>query len=167
MRKVWIFLFVFALLSLVSEYVHADEILCPTGSAYHGADTTQCKDPVTVWLTTGVRSYHDDRQPGYNENNTGYGLEMRFDGEHAIYVGHYQNSLYRLTEYVGYAWQPINVKGVHIGFLNVIATGYTKTGRGTIIAPVPIASYDWERIGINAIIIPSVVTAIQLKVKLY
>lgn len=154
MKQILLFLFI-----LIPINVHAE---CSTISP----PCVAAKDPVTIWLTTGVRSYHEDRVTPYNENNTGYGLEIRFDCDHALYVGHYQNSIHRLSEYVGYAWQPVTFGNLHIGFLNVIATGYTKTGRGTIIAPVPMASYDWKSVGINVIIIPSIVTAIQLKVKI-
>jgi hypothetical protein len=124
------------------------------------------EDQTNVWLLTGMSSYHNNRDAHYREQNTGFGVEIQTSDTTGIYAGNYMNSLNHHSSYLGYAWQPAELFGARVGFLGVIVTGYTKDG-SPVIAPVPMASWEWKNFGINLYIAPGVVTAAQLKVKLF
>ncbi len=74
------------------------------------------------------------------------------------------NSDYNRTNYLGAMYQPLNLFGVHVGLLGGFFSGYTSARLTTPL--IPMASYEYRRVGVNLFWIPSIVTALQLKVKL-
>lgn len=119
-------------------------------------------DPGDIWVSNGMNSRHDDRSKHYRENNTGVGVEYTLTDDTAIYAGHYENSLNHPSNYIGYAWTPARLLGAKVGFLTGLVSGY---GSAPIVAPFPMATWEYGRFGVNLFTAPGVVTAIQLKVK--
>ena len=74
------------------------------------------------------------------------------------------NSDNNRTNYFGAIYEPVNFFGVQLGILGGIFSGYTSARLTTPL--IPMASYEYERVGINLFWVPSKVTALQLKVKL-
>jgi hypothetical protein len=118
-----------------------------------------------IYIDTGLKSDHIDRVHHYRENNSGFGGEYQLDSVNSIHVGRYMNSLNMQTSYLGYAWQPIQRGDFKMGYMTAAVTGYSKSG-GVIIAPLPMASWEYKMVGVNFIAIPTIVYAVQLKFRL-
>jgi hypothetical protein len=68
------------------------------------------------------------------------------------------------VNYFGAIYEPVDFFGVHLGILGGFFSGYTSAKFPTSL--IPMASYEYKRVGINLFWVPSKVTALQLKVKL-
>lgn len=120
-----------------------------------------------LWITTGMWSQHPN-QDHYHYNQTNYGIGIAYEVNHNLtYVaGEYENSLYQNSKYFGITNEPYRIGGAHIGYLAGFVSGYTKTPKFQPMV-APMASYEYKGVGINLIWVPSVVTAIQLKLKVW
>lgn len=122
-------------------------------------------DDDSLWLTTGLRSWHtNEGYWHYRQNNDGIGLSYEMPHEINIVAGTYMNSDNNRTNYLGAIYEPVDFFGAHLGVLGGFFSGYTSTRLTTPI--IPMASYEYKRVGINLFWVPSIVTALQLKVKL-
>lgn len=132
----------------------------------------------SVWLTSGMQSYHEDRSRGYRENNNGIGLEWQLNKKYTLVAGEYQNSLYQKADYIGYRWTPWHAAGFSAGFTTILITGYTydchtvgthdkycTPANRPALAPVPTITYEYKSIGLNIFVVPTIVTAVQLRIK--
>lgn len=71
-----------------------------------------------------IAAYHS-KDPGYYNNSTvGIGLLCEITPITTLAVGTFRNSYYRQTNYVAAVWQPVNIKGVRVGAITGLATGY-------------------------------------------
>ena len=77
-----------------------------------------------VWLNLNGKSYHFNRDKGYNERNWGAGVQIFTSENTSWLIGHYQNSFYRPTNYVWYNYQPWRVGNVQLGVMGGLVTGY-------------------------------------------
>lgn len=132
-------------------------------------------DDETIWLTTGEWSRHNHNvncpyagvpcQEKYRQNNTGVGFQYDLDKDRSLVAGWYNNSVHRETVYMGMTYAPLHLGRAKFGVMGAMVTGYTE-----FIPAVPIASiygsYEYERFGLNVFWLPSVVIAVQLKVKI-
>lgn len=123
-------------------------------------------DEETVWLTTGMWSRHNaEAQHHYRQNNSGVGFQVDETRNLSVAFGQYQNSLNQPTTYGGITYAPLHIGNGKIGFMTVLATGYTDK-----VPAVPLLSlygtYEYKRVGVNVFWLPSVVVAVQLKFKL-
>jgi len=123
--------------------------------AYHKPASSQ------EYAVATVRSYHLDRNKGYNEQNWGLGYERRLSDDWSIATGFYRNSFRRDTVYLFGAYTPWQMAGWHIGPLMGVATGYDKD-RPFSPWLTGVAAKDWGRFGLNVVVAP---TAIALQVK--
>ena len=136
-------------------------------------------DEMEVWITGGMNSYHNDRSHNYRENNSGLGVELQYSRDASVHIGQYQNSFNRTANYVGYSWHPFHYEKWKFGILWIATSGYSfgcqnvgdhdkrcTAARGIIVAPIPEITYEYKSIGITIFIIPTEVTAVQLKFKL-
>lgn len=127
---------------------------------------TPAKADDGLWITSGMWSRHPNEQHyQYNQHNVGIGLAYQ-RGNYNLVAGEYDNSLRHHSNYLGIINQPYSLGPVRIGYLAGFVSGYTKT---PAFAPAvaPVLSYEYRKVGINLIVIPSVVTAIQLKIKVW
>ena len=120
-----------------------------------------------LWLTTGMWSQHPNQDHyHYNQTNYGIGLAYEVNPNLTYVVGEYENSLYQNSKYFGITNETYRIGDMHVGYLAGFVSGYTKTPKFQPMV-APMASYEYRGVGINLIWIPSVVTAIQLKVKVF
>lgn len=126
-----------------------------------------------IWLTTTWRSYHEDRHMGYNERNTGIGLEYQINHDWAVVAGEYRNSFAYKSNYYGFSYTPFTRGAWKAGTLVVNVSGYEPTDRNKF-TPVAVPLVTWEHgyFGLNAIIIPPVkkdsgIIALQFKVSIW
>jgi hypothetical protein len=123
-------------------------------------------DTESVWLTSGEWSRHTNQDVHkYRQNNTGVGLQADLSGDTSLMLGWYNNSIHRETVYMGITYTPWHVGGAKFGGVYAMVTGYAK-----FVPAIPIASlygsYEYDRVGVNVYWLPSVVVAVQLKVKI-
>lgn len=123
-------------------------------------------DDESLWLTTGEWSRHVDQdQHQYRQNNTGIGIQYDIDKDSGVVVGYYENSIHHSTFYMGMTYTPWHFGAAKIGVIGAMATGYDR-----LFPAVPIASiygsYEYGRIGMNIFWLPTIVVAVQLKVKI-
>lgn len=114
-------------------------------------------DQPQVWINVGGFSRHFDRDPRYNENNFGFGIEWRRSPELAVMAGVYDNSLGKPSQYAAVNWQPWQIGPVKLGAAIGVLNGYPAISRGgTFFAALPMASIEGRRFGINLGLIPSI-----------
>ncbi len=114
-------------------------------------------DQPQIWINVGGFSRHFDRDPRYNENNLGFGIEWRRSPELAVMAGVYDNSLGKPSQYAAINWQPWQIGPVKLGAAIGVLNGYPAISRGgTFFAALPMASIEGRRFGINLGLIPSI-----------
>lgn len=114
-------------------------------------------DQPQIWINVGGFSRHFDRDPNYNENNFGFGIEWRRSPELAVMAGVYDNSLGKPSQYAAINWQPWQIGPVKLGAAIGVLNGYPAISRGgTFFAALPMASIEGRRFGINLGLIPSI-----------
>lgn len=119
-----------------------------------------------LWVSTGLWSRHPNEDHyKYNQHNVGIGLSYE-KNNYAFVLGEYDNSLRKHSDYIGVINYPYNLGPVRFGYLAGFVSGYTERPQ-FMPAVAPVVSYEYRSIGVNFVIIPSVVTAVQLKFKLW
>lgn len=114
-------------------------------------------DKPEIWINVGGFSRHFDRDPKYNENNFGFGLEWRRSPELAVMAGVYDNSVGKPSQYAAINWQPWQIGPVKLGAAFGLLNGYPAMERGgTFFAALPMASIEGRRFGVNLGLIPSI-----------
>jgi hypothetical protein len=119
----------------------------------------------SLWLTSGFWSRHNQQAHyHYRQDNVGIGLSYELPYDLNIMAGTYINSNNGRSDYIAASYLPLHILGVHVGVLGGYDSGYSFA---KFYPPViPFASYEYSRVGINVIWVPSLVIAAQLKVKL-
>lgn len=131
---------------------------------------TQCDaQGEDLWLSATVKSYHGNRDRGYNENNFGLGFETTIGKDLRAVGGFYENSYYHTTLYAGAAWLPLHAGPVHGGLLIAGATGYENWPVRPVVLPT--IAVEGKTFGANVGIMPSLnrgigVIGLQLKVRI-
>ncbi len=122
-----------------------------------------------LWLNVGALTYHPNRDKGYNENNSGLGVEYRLRPNTSVMLGTFKNSVHRDTNYAAVNWQPIALGNWKLGLAVGVMNGYPGVENGGYFAAaLPMASYEGKRFGVNFSVIPSlpqVDAALVLQVK--
>jgi hypothetical protein len=133
----------------------------------------------TLWVTSGFVSKHSSSRD-YNENNQGVGFEYTFNPNWQLAAGVYDNSLRQTSRYAqavrssdATLWRSGDWKarlGVAVGLVD----GYPDMRHGGVFPTLlPVASLEWNRVGVNLTYIPSIAgnvsgaVALQLKLQLY
>lgn len=137
-----------------------------------------------LWVTSGFFSKHlsTDHAPkrGYNETNSGIGVEYVVNDNWRIAGGTYKNSVYRDSRYLQAVWSPdatsINFTGgrLALGVAAGLIDGYPMLNHGKVSpALLPVASLEYKLVGVNLTYIPTVgsnidgAVALQFKVKFF
>lgn len=119
-----------------------------------------------LWITSGFWSDHTNESAHrYNQNNTGWGVEYKTQ-ELSYIAGEYDNSIFRNARYAGVVYEPWSVADINVGISGGLISGYSRKFAAVPVA-APSASFEFHGIGFNAIWVPSVVVAVQLKVKVW
>lgn len=123
-----------------------------------------------LWVTPGGISWHQDRSRGYNERNAGLGVEWHYRPDVRLSAGGYCNSYGKTSWYAHAAWLPLQVGQFRAGVMAGTVSGYpAHDGRFTPVAAL-MATWEWQRIGVNLIGVPRVgdydaFVALQVKVR--
>lgn len=141
-------------------------------------------DTRTVWITSGFLSHHTSQRKapkrGWNETNTGVGIEYALDSHWRLAAGVYDNSVYRRSRYAQVVWSPEATNwrsgdwcvsaGVALGAVD----GYPRISHGGFFPTVlPVFALEWKHVGLNLTYIPSLAgqvsgaVALQAKVGFY
>jgi len=156
----------------------------PRSSGAAEADDATDARAGTLWIASGFLSHHTShrREPrrGWNETNTGLGLEYDVDERWRLAAGLYENSVYRTSRYMQAVWTPEASHWQHgstritLGAAVGLVDGYPRMNHGGWVPTLlPVASVEAGRIGLNLSYIPSLVgqasgaVAIQAKLLLY
>lgn len=124
-------------------------------------------DAETLWLTTGEWSTHNNQEAHkYRQNNTGVGIEYKLDSDISMLFGYYNNSIHRESVYLGETYTPNRVGAIRLGIMGAITTGYSRVPPMVPIAGLW-ASYDYRGVGVSLMWLPTVVAAVQLKVRVF
>jgi len=142
-------------------------------------------DPASgsVWVTSGFVSKHTSRQhapaQGWNENNTGIGIEYGLGSHWLVEGGIYRNSVYKTSRFAQVVWSPQRVTWssgdwtIRFGAAAGVVDGYPRmNGGGFFPTLLPVASAQWGRVGLNLTYVPSIAgnvagaVALQAKVRL-
>ncbi len=152
-------------------------VLCSVPAHADGGDIVSLIDskPINeVWLNPGLLSYHWDHGKDLNGDNYGIGGEYRFNTVASVTVGEFYNSDRKTSDYVGVYYQPIAIGPFRAGAVFGGFNGYPHyRDGGWFPAAVPTISYEYERVGLNLMFVPSYqdrlygALSFQLKVKVY
>lgn len=109
-----------------------------------------------VWLNAGFYSYHFRRDKGLNDGNPGIGVDYRFSNVAAVTAGRFYNSDRKYSNYAGFYYQPIAVGNVRLGAVVGGFNGYPRMHNGGwFLAAIPVASFEYQRFGVNVAVVPS------------
>lgn len=129
------------------------------------------------WVTTGFYSYHFERAPNYNEQNTGLGFEYHFNKTAAVAIGHYDNSVRRSSTYLHFIYTPLELGPINFGGAVGLLNGYPllRNGRfAPVVLPVARTSFKLfnHDVGVNFAYIPTIsnrvdgAVAVQFRLRL-
>lgn len=127
-----------------------------------------------LWLDTGFVTSHFNRDKDLNGANRGLGLEYRLRADLALMGGRFYNSDRAWSNYLGALWQPVRLGELRLGGVAALFDGYPHMRRGAAFpALIPVASLDYQRVGVNIGLVPSYKDrlyggiALQLKLKMF
>ena len=126
-----------------------------------------------VWVNPGFYSYHLERDKGFNNVNTGLGVEASLTDTYSVTAGFFRNSDRETSRYVGLYAMPFKIGGFNVGTAVGAFDGYPKMrDGGWFPAIIPTVAFEGERLGLNLSFIPTVgdklhgAVTFQLKYKL-
>jgi hypothetical protein len=127
-----------------------------------------------VWLATGFATYHFESEKNLNSRNPGIGVEYKFSDTSSLAAGRFYNSDRKHSRYAGMIYQPLSWGGAKFGAMAGAFDGYPKMHGGEwFVALVPAATFEYRRVGINVVVVPSYKDklhggiSMQLKFKLW
>lgn len=109
-----------------------------------------------LYVVSTVKSYHQDRQHGYNEKNGGIGLELHINEDVRLIVGEYKNSFYHKSEYAGVAYMPFHRWNLSVGALVLEVSGYNKDLKQFSLIAIPAISYNRDLFEVNIVVAPPI-----------
>ena len=119
-------------------------------------DIVESKPVSEYWANAGFYSYHFQKDKGLNNSNYGLGLEYRYSSVSSFTLGTFYNSDRQTSHYAGWYWQPLAAGPVRFGAAIGGFDGYPRMHNGGwFLAVIPVASIDYERVGMNLIFIPT------------
>lgn len=114
-----------------------------------------------TWLAGTVASYHFDREPSYNEQNWGLGVEHGVAPDVRIFGGFYKNSFYQPSRYAGASYMPLVFGPLHVGLAAGVVDGYPKHDGRPLPVVTPLLAFEFRNVGFNLIALPSTSTGKQ------
>ena len=110
-----------------------------------------------VWINPGFYSYHLQRDKGFNNVNTGLGVEASLTDTYSVTAGFFHNSDRETSRYVGVYAMPFKVGTFKAGAAIGAFDGYPKMhDGGWFPAIVPTVAYEGSQFGLNVSVIPTV-----------
>ena len=110
-----------------------------------------------LWVNPGFYSYHFQRDKGFNNVNTGLGVQASITDQYAFTAGFFENSDRQTSRYVGVYAMPWKYGHVKLGAAIGAFDGYPKMrDGGWFPAIIPTAAIEGQRFGLNINVIPTV-----------
>lgn len=110
-----------------------------------------------VWVNPGFYSYHLQRDKGFNNVNTGLGLEAPLTDTYSFTAGFFHNSDRETSRYVGIYAMPFRAGAFKAGAAIGGFDGYPKMREGGWFpAVIPTVAFEGPRLGLNVSFIPTV-----------
>ncbi|MDD5056380.1 MAG: hypothetical protein PHQ60_00810 [Sideroxydans sp.] len=129
---------------------HAEEL-----AAIKQEQANSAPHSFNLWINPGLLSYHFDRDAGFRDLNSGFGVQSDVSDRLTLMAGNFINSDHGRSNYAGLAWQPLTWHALKIGLSAGILDGYQTTNNGgKFLAVLPWVTLRNERIGINFTLIP-------------
>lgn len=135
---------------------------------------SEAKPVSEFWVNGGFISHHFQTDKGLNSRNWGLGGEYRYSTTNSVTAGQFYNSDRQTSHYAGWYWQPLAIDSFRFGAVMGGFDGYPKMRNGGwFLAAIPVLSYDYQRVGVNLAVIPTIrdrlygAVSLQLKVRLY
>ena len=144
-----------------------------TAETRGGISMTESSPLDEIWVNAGFYTYHFQKNRNLNDNNPGFGGEYRYTTTSSFVLGQFHNSDWKISDYAGWYWRPLNIGPVGLGAEIGAINGYPKFSNGgwfPVLAPV--VSYEYKSVGANLIIIPNYKEqlhggiSVQFKIKL-
>ena len=127
-----------------------------------------------LWVNAGFYSRHFQRDKGFDDTNPGWGAEYRFSTVASATAGRFHNSDRTMSNYAGIYYQPWSLGPFRLGAVIGGFNGYPNMrDGGWFLAAIPVASVEYERVGVNFAIVPTYkerlhgAFTVQLKLKLF
>lgn len=145
--------------------------------AQQAGNTASSDSGGQLWLTSGFFSHHFNREPHYNERNTGLGIEYFFNESTAVAIGHYRNSVRRSSTYLHFVYTPLEIGSFRLGGAVGVLDGYPELRNGRYspaVLPVGTSTFKLfnHDVGVNLTYIPTIshrvdgALAIQFKIRI-
>ncbi len=145
-------------LHTLSSHLLAGLSLALCGAAYAdtGLDTIESKPLNELWINAGFYSAHFQTDKGLNNSNPGLGVEYRTSTVTTWTAGRFYNSDRAYSNYAGVYYQPWSIGSLRLGAVAGGFSGYPKMRNGGwFLAAVPVASIEFNRVGLNIGIVPT------------
>jgi hypothetical protein len=118
--------------------------------------TIESKPLSEGWINAGFYSAHFQSDKGLNNSNPGLGVEYRSSTVTTWTAGRFYNSDRAYSNYAGVYYQPFAIGPVRLGAVVGGFSGYPKMrDGGWFLAAVPMASIEFERVGLNIGVVPT------------
>jgi hypothetical protein len=109
-----------------------------------------------IWVTAGFHTYHFQTDQHLRNDNPGVGLEYRYSSNGGIAAGIFNNSDWQVTRYAAWQYQPIQSGKAKVGVVVGLFDGYPKVRNGGWFpAVIPAATFEYQRIGANLVVVPT------------
>jgi hypothetical protein len=110
-----------------------------------------------VWVNPGFYSYHLQRDKGFNNVNTGLGIEATLTNTYSLTAGFFHNSDRETSRYVGVYAMPFQLGAFKAGAAIGAFDGYPKMrDGGWFPAIIPTVAFEGQQFGLNVSFIPTV-----------
>jgi hypothetical protein len=127
-----------------------------TAQADNLFETIESKPLSEGWVNAGFYSAHFQRDKGLNNSNPGLGVEYRSSTVTTWTAGRFYNSDRAYSNYAGAYYQPWSVGRFRLGAVVGGFSGYPKMrDGGWFLAAIPMASIEFERVGLNIGVVPT------------
>jgi len=110
-----------------------------------------------VWINPGFYSYHLERDKGFNNVNTGLGVEASITDTYSVTAGFFKNSDRETSRYVGVYAMAFKIGAFKAGAAIGAFDGYpTMRDGGWFPAIVPTVAFEGQQLGLNVSFIPTI-----------
>jgi hypothetical protein len=119
-------------------------------------ETIESKPLSETWINAGFYSAHFQTDKGLNNSNPGVGIEYRMSTVSTLTAGRFYNSDRTYSNYAGMYYQPVQIGRFRLGAVVGGFSGYPKMRNGGwFLAAIPVASIEFERVGLNIGVVPT------------
>ena len=110
-----------------------------------------------IWVNPGFYAHHFQNDKGFNNVNTGFGVEASITDSYSLTAGIFENSDRATSHYVGMYAMPFKIGSLKAGAAVGTFNGYPKMrDGGWFPAIIPTVAFEGRRLGLNVSFIPTI-----------